>query len=213
MSNQGAYSNAIDYLPNAFQDIPINEDKFLFTFLPSDINKVMIFQLKLETGVIILSIFYLIEFFGALKNIVYLSSLLSFIWNIILSVVFLLLCLYTYYSTKNPKKTYIKFAYLLSAVVISIRLLGYVCKSFYLIICFLYPFNSDFLELDFLIYVFGKGLYLFIYLYFVWIYYCFMIRGKEEINPESELIFNEQNDFVDISNNNDDVLEGRNKND
>ena len=214
MSNHDENTNLtiIDYLPDLFQNVPVNEEKFLFLFAPSSLNNEMIFQLKLETGVKLLSLLFLLEFFSKFKDIIFSSSSLSFIWSFILSIIFFLVCFYTYYSAKNPKNNYIKFAYLLSAIIISVRLLEYALKSFYLIIRFLYPFNSNFMKLDFLTFILGKGTYLFIYLYFIWIYYCFMIKEREKINPEIEMIFNAQSDFTDISNNNLEIFSSREKN-
>ena len=41
----------------------------------------------------------------------------------------------------------------------------YICKSVLKIIELITPWDGDFLKLDFLVYVFGYGAYLFIYLY------------------------------------------------
>ena len=190
------YERVIDFLPIQAEKIPINEEKFLFFFHPAYLDNTMIMELRLETGAQLLALCFLLELFSTFKDILVATSILNIILYFFLSFIFFLVSFYTYYSTIHQKIYYIKFAYLIASVITLLRLIEYFINSLYLIICFVNPFHDDFLDLDFITYVLGKGVYLFIYLYLMWIYYCFMVRpeGHGEINLDSQLIFNPENE-------------------
>ena len=192
------YEKIIDFLPIQAEKIPIKEEKFLFFFHPAYLDNTMIMELRLETGAQLLALCFLIELFSVFKDILEASSILKIVLYFFLSFILFLVCFYTYYSTIHQKIHYIKFAYLIASVITLLRLLDYFLYSCYLIFCFLNPFHDDFFDLDFLTYVLGKGVYLFIYLYLIWIYYCFMVRpeGHGEINLDSQLIFNPENEVA-----------------
>ena len=192
------YYRVIDFLPTQAEKIPIKENKFLFFFHPAYLDNTMIMELRLETGAQLLALCFLIELLSTFKNILDALSILNIILYFFESFILFLVSFYTYYSTIHQKIHYIKFAYLIASVIILIRLLDYFIRSCYLIFCFLNPFHDDFFDLDFLTYVFGKGVYLFIYLYLIWIYYCFMVKpeGHGEINLSSQLIFNTENEVA-----------------
>jgi hypothetical protein len=90
--------------------------------------------------------------------------------------------------------------------------LKYICKSIYKTIEFITPWDGDFLRLDFLIYIFGYGVYLLIYLYLIYVLYRFMLEVKNgggqrlEENNENNLNMNiidrEQPNDIEESNQN-----------
>ena len=55
------------------------------------------------------------------------------------------------------------------------------------------PFSGDFLSFDFVEYVFGKGIFLFGYLYLIYTLYLFMINLKKNINSGNSENNNDNN--------------------
>ena len=76
-------------------------------------------------------------------------------------------------------------------VIFAYQAIVYICKSLLKIIEFITPWDGDFLNLNFLVYIFGYGVYLFIVLYFIWVLYCYMRSIKGGV--------------VSVNNNNEDV--------
>ena len=93
---------------------------------------------------------------------------------IFLTVVFVIICLCAFFTTLNDNMTLAQAAYWISGIAFLLAAIKFICKSFLKIIEFINPWDGDFLQLDFLVYIFGRGFYLFIYLYFIWILYCYM---------------------------------------
>lgn len=190
---------AVDKLPTMTEKIPIFEEKFLFFYQPGRLNTDLMGRFELVTGVRILGICFLFEALSSCIDIVKSNTFVKFIISILAAVLYAISAFYILYSTFNPKRLYIKIAYLTAAFIMTILLLAFLIQAFYAISCFLYPFNDDFLKLDFLNYLFGRGAWLFVYLYLVWILYCYMERskGNGDINPppENETLLNNRQEI------------------
>lgn len=178
-----------DVLPKYTEKVPLEEDKFLFFFKPGRLNSDLFGKYDLVLGVRILGICFILETINALIDSIFPKSLFGWIISVILLILFGISSFYILFCTYNLKPVYLKIAYLFGGALMLLLLTGYTLKTFYKITCFLYPFNKDFLQLNFLIYVFGKGVLVFIYLYLVWILYCYMKRrenGSLSLNIPSE---------------------------
>ena len=188
----------IDYLPKASQNIPSNDEKFLFFFEPKLMDeKKFLFGLSLKTGVQIFAAILLIQAISTFFDIFNPGSFLMFFVNIIGFAIFLAAAVYAFLSTMNNNSTYARVAYIITSVLFIFSAVLYVCKSVIKIIEFITPWDGDFLQLDFLQYVFGYGVLLFIILYLIYVLYHYMLEIKGVSSPvnvgneDDELLVNE----------------------
>ena len=188
----------IDYLPKASQNIPSNDEKFLFFFEPKLMDeKKFLFGLSLKTGVQIFAAILLIQAISTFFDIFNPGSFLMFFVNIIGFAIFLAAAVYAFLSTMNNNSTYARVAYIITSVLFIFSAVLYVCKSVIKIIEFITPWDGDFLQLDFLQYVLGYGVLLFIILYLIYVLYHYMLEIKGGSSPvnvgneDDELLVNE----------------------
>ena len=194
------YDNAVNYLPKAIEKVPTPDEKFLFFFDPQIVDEKFLFDLPLKTGVYIFSAVVLIQALSAFFEIFSPDSFWIFLVSIFAFLFYFLIAFYSFVGATNNNYSYIKFSYLVIAVLFLIEALKYVCKSIYKTIEFITPWDGDFLRLDFLIYVFGYGIYLLIYLYLIYVLYRFMIQAKNGGEMKNEGNLNIQDDEQPIIN-------------
>ena len=172
------YDKIVNYLPQAVEKVPVPDEKFLFFFDPKLVDEKFLFGLPLKTGVFIFSAVVLIQALSAFFEIFSPDSFWIFIVSIFASLIYFGIAFYAFFGATQNNYLFIKTSYLVIAFLFLIEALKYVCKSIYKTIEFITPWDGDFLRLDFLIYVFGYGVYLFIYLYLIYVLYRFMLETK-----------------------------------
>ena len=172
------YDTVVNYLPKAAEKVPFPDEKFLFFFDPSMVDEKFLLGLPLKTGVFIFSAVVLIQSLSAFFEIFSPDSFWIFIVSIFAFLIYLTIAYYAFFGATQNNYSYLKTSYLVIGFLFLIEALKYVCKSIYKTIEFITPWDGDFLRLDFLIYVFGYGAYLFIYLYLIYVLYRFMIQVK-----------------------------------
>ena len=158
----------VNYLPNASRNLQTNDEKFLFFFDPKIMDeKKFLFGFSLKTGVQIFSVVALIQAISSFFDIFNPGSFLMFFVNIVAFVIYLVIAFYAFLSTIKDNYLFAKVSYLTASVLFLLIAIKYVCKSIIKIIEFITPWDGDFLRLDFLVYIFGYGLFLFIILYLI----------------------------------------------
>ena len=172
------YDTAVNYLPQLGEKAPVQDEKFLFFFDPKIVDEKFLFDLPLKTGVYIFSAVVFIQAFSAFFEIFSPDSFWIFLVSIFAFLIYLIIAAYAFLGAKQNNYSYIKISYLIIAFLFLIEALKYVCKSIYKTIEFITPWDGDFLRLDFLIYIFGYGVYLLIYLYLIYVLYKFMLQTK-----------------------------------
>ena len=187
---------AVNYIPEISQNIPANDEKFLFFFEPVNVEEKFFFGLTLKTGVYIFAGITCIQALSTLFDVFRTNTLWLFIVSIIAFLIYFLISLYAFLGALKDNYSFIKVSYMVIAVLFLIEALKYLAKSVYKVIEFITPWDGDFLKLDFLIYVLGYGVYLFIYLYFIYILYRFMIQIKSGKNNNSELLGNSESQVM-----------------
>ena len=168
----------LDILPASIEKIPISDDKFLYISTPGKIDSECFFGVSLKNGVKTLSILVLIHVISALMDILSPGSFLNFLFSLIVFAILIIIVVYTYYSTTNDSYSYAKVAYFSLGIVFFYQAIIYIVKTTIKLLEFIKPWGSDFFNINLLVYILGKGVYLFIYFYFVWVTYCFMISLK-----------------------------------
>lgn len=184
----------INYLPKASSNIQTNDDKFLFFFDPKIMDeKKFLFGLSLKTGVQIFAGILLIKSISSFFDIFSPGSFFMFFVNIITFCLYFGAAAYAFLSTIKNNYSFAKVSYLIVSFLFILFAILYVCKSVIKLIEFITPWDGDFLHLDFLIYIFGYGVFLFIILYFIYVLYHYMRELKNPIiqNNDVELHINE----------------------
>ena len=179
----------VNYLPDLSERFPAADDKFLFFFEPVILEDKFFFGLSLKTGVQIFSIITLIQAINAFLDIFRPYSFWLFIISIIAFVIHFAVAFYAFLSTLKNNYSYSKVSYLIISVLFLIEAAYYISRSVLKIIDFITPWDADFLQLNFLIYIFGYGIFLLFYLYFIYILYRYMLQIKngEQSKNEEEL--------------------------
>ena len=164
----------INQIPDAVEKVPLPDEKFLGFFEPFKIDTELYFGISLKTGVQILALLVLIHSLSTLVEIFKPESFWGFLIDIIVFVVLFATALYAFFATVKENYGYAKVAYIVLSVIFAYQAIIYICKSLLKIIEFITPWDGDFLNLSFVVYIFGYGVYLFILLYFIWVLYCYM---------------------------------------
>ena len=171
--------DVINYLPNASRNIQTNEEKFLFFFEPKLMDeKKFLFGFSLKNGVQVFSVISLIQAINSFFDIFKPGYFIMFFVNIVIFAIYSVNTFYTVLSTIKDNYEYARMSYLISAALFLIYALKYVLKSIIKTIKFITPWERDFLRLDFMVYIFGYGILLFITLYFVYVLYHYMLERK-----------------------------------
>ena len=187
----------VNYLPNASRNLQTNDEKFLFFFDPKIMDeKKFLFGFSFKTGVQIFSVVALIQAISSFFDIFNPGSFLMFFVNIVAFVIYLVIAFYAFLSTIKDNYLFAKVSYLTASVLFLLIAIKYVCKSIIKIIEFITPWDGDFLRLDFLVYIFGYGLFLFIILYLIYILYHYMLELK---NPNPIVQNNEEEESLPIN--------------
>ena len=155
-------------------NISYGENKFLFFFKPNSIDNQCIGGFSLINGIIIFAVISLLQAISyCLEGF---SSILGQekFGYISIAIVFLLISVLAFIAAFKENSTCAKACYYLSSILFIFGAIAYICKSLLKIIEFINPWDGDFLQLDFIVYILGRGACLFIYLYFIWILFCFM---------------------------------------
>ena len=168
----------IEYLPNASQVFPVQDEHFLFFFEPKLMDvKRFLFCLSLKTGTQIFSVIMLIQAISSFLDI-FSGSFLGFFAKIIAFGFYFVAGFYTLVSTLKDEYLFARVGYLFISIVFLFNAFYFVCKTFIDVIEFITPWDSKFLQLGFLIDFFGYGIFLFIYLYMIYVLYHFMLELK-----------------------------------
>ena len=152
-------------------------ETFLFLFETNKIEE-NFYGFGLKTIVRIISIFTLlisiIEFFDAFGN----ENFINLIFDLIISIILLTVTYYGFYSTidLNVNKAYL--AYLIYAILWVVLLIKYLVKSTLMIFGYIIIYENDFFRLGTICYILIEAFILVMYLYFVWIFFCYYVNMK-----------------------------------
>ena len=180
----------LELLPSAIDKLSITDEKFLYFFDPVKMDEQkFLFGFSLKTGVLVFSVITIIQAINSFLDIFSPYSFWLFLISIIAFILQFLISFYAFISTLKYKYSYAKTAYLIISALFLIEAIYYISRSILKVIDFITPWDNDFLRLDFLIYIFGYGIFLFFYLYFIYILYIYMIYLKSSAfhqNNESQ---------------------------
>ena len=190
------YDTAVNFLPNMAEKYHIRDDKFLFFFDPKIVDAKFLFGLPLKTGVYIFSVVVIIQSLNSFFQIFKPNSFWIFLVSILSFLVYLVIAFYAVLGALKDDYSFLKISYTITAVIFLIQALKYICKSVYKTIEFITPWDGDFLKLDFLIYIFGYGVYLLLYLYLIYILYKCMIQTNKGENPKKNDENNNNNNIL-----------------
>ena len=177
--SESKIKSMFEFLPLALDKLSIGDEKFLFFFELNNIEEEkFLFGYSLKAGVQVFSLITIIQAINSFLDIFIPYSFWLFIISIFAFALQFIIAAYAFISTLKNKYLYAKACYLLISVLFLIQTIYYVSRSILKIIEFITPWDNDFLRLDFLVYIFGYGIFLFFYLYFIYILYRYMRELK-----------------------------------
>jgi len=176
------------------EKVEFNSENFLFFFKPTKIDEDGFCGLEKKISVRIISLITLFSaccsFISALGK----DNIFLLLWDLLISVFFLIVAFFTFYSTINLKESYANIGYVVYSILWIINFSVIICETIYYLFAFLFPFSNYFFSLRILIYIFCEWFGLILFLYLLWIVFCFMISLKKfNIVDEANKIIDEYN--------------------
>ena len=155
-----------------------SQEKFLFFIVPDKVDTQCIAGLSLKNGVRILSGILLYEALYSLNQSWDTKYTSKFIFRLLLGLCYLCTACLICYITFKENLSYTKIAFIIVEVLFILEFLYYLLKSFLRTFEFINPWDGDFLNLKNILYIFGDLAYLFVFLYFIYVLYCFLVSLK-----------------------------------
>ena len=155
-----------------------SQEKFLFCIVPDKVDTQCIAGLSLKNGVRILSGILLYEALYSLNQSWDTKYTSKFIFRLLLGLFYLCTACLICYITFKENLSYTKIAFIIVEVLFILEFLYYLLKSFLRTFEFINPWDGDFLNLKNILYIVGDLAYLFVFLYFIYVLYCFLVSLK-----------------------------------
>ena len=156
-----------------------NDEKFLFFFKPDKIDKECIGGISLKNGVRVFSVIVLIKAFTSFSNIFELKfNITNFIISLLFFICYLFIGSFALISTFNNNLSLAKIAYKLICIFFILEALVILLVSLIIFFAFINPWDGYFFNLKILLSIIWKIVYLFIYLYFIYVLFCFISELK-----------------------------------
>ena len=155
-----------------------SQEKFLFCIVPDKVDTQCIAGLPLKNGVPISSGILLYEALYSLNQSWDTKYTSKFIFRLLLGLCYLCTACLICYITFKENLSYTKIAFIIVEVLFILEFLYYLLKSFLRTFEFINPWDGDFLNLKNILYIVGDLAYLFVFLYFIYVLYCFLVSLK-----------------------------------
>ena len=155
-----------------------NDEKFLFFFKPDKIDNECVGGISLKNGVRVLSVIVLLKAFTSFSNIFESKFTTNFIISLLFFICYLCIGLFALISTFNDSLSLAKIAYKLICIFFILEAFVILLVSLIILFAFINPWDGDFFNLKILLAIIWKIVYLFIYLYFIYVLYCFISELK-----------------------------------
>ena len=169
------YEIKLDELKEPSQE---SKEKFLFCIVPEKVDKECIAGLSLKNGVLILSAILLYEALYSLLKAWDTKYTSKFIFRILLGLCYLCTSCLSCYSAVNSNLNYSKISFIIVEILFTLEFLYYLLKSFLRVFEFINPWDGDFLNLRNILYIIGDLAYFLVFLYFIYVQYCFIVSLK-----------------------------------
>ena len=156
-----------------------DQEKFLFFFTPEKIDTECIGGVTLKNGVRILSVIVFYEGLSSLAISLNTKSNIKFILSLLFFIFYLCVGCSALYSTFNDNISLAKISYFILCIIFIIQTIFYFLQFTVRLIEFINPWDGDFLKIKIIIYILGNFAYLFIFLYFIYVLFCFINSLKK----------------------------------
>ena len=156
-----------------------NTEKFLFLVKPEKIDNECIGGISLKNGVRILSVIVFYEALSSLAAMLDTKYYSKYIFSLLFLIFYLIIGCLALYSTFKDDLSIARISYIILCIVFIVEAIFYLIKCTIRLIEFINPWDGDFLKLKTIIFILGKIAYLLIFLYFIYILYCYIISLKK----------------------------------
>ena len=167
----------IQNIPNQIQNMDFSQDNFLFFFKINTEEETMC-GLSQSMTVKIISIFALLFAISFFIDTLNGDFFFDGFYKLILCILYLVIAFYSFYSTINQNDNYAKIGYLISAILWIYYFILFLFDFLFDLFKFINIFGDDFLKIKELFHDVGQCCLLLIFLYFVYILYCYQVNLK-----------------------------------
>jgi hypothetical protein len=173
--------NNIQNIPSEIKKGEFSTDNFLFFFNP-EVSTETICGLTQNISVKIIGIISLICSISYFLSTFSGEFFFDGLYELLLCILCLIIAFYSFYSALNENSDYAKIAYFSSVILFLIFFIEFLFETLYDIVRFLNIFGSDFLDIKDIFSDIAEGCALLLFLYLVWIIYCFMVNLRNGRN-------------------------------
>ena len=173
--------NNIQNIPSEIKKGEFSTDNFLFFFNP-EVSTETICGLTQNISVKIIGIISLICSISYFLSTFSGEFFFDGLYELLLCILCLIIAFYSFYSALNENSDYAKIAYFSSVILFLIFFIEFLFETLYDIVRFLNIFGSDFLDIKDIFSDIAEGCGLLLFLYLVWIIYCFMVNLRNGRN-------------------------------
>ena len=139
----------------------------------------MYWWISLKNGVRILSFIVFYEALSSLAIALDTNYNTKFIFRLLIFIFYFCIGCLSLYSTFNDSYSNAKISYIILCILFIVETFFYLIRCTIRLIEFINPWDGDFLKLKQIIFILGKLAYLFIFLYFIYVLYCYIISLKK----------------------------------
>lgn len=157
-----------------------SKENFLFVFKPTKPDEECLCSLSLKNGVRVIGIMVLLGSFGIFAGSLSHPDWFDTIWDLLLTIAFLIIGIYSLISTFNMKLEYATVGCIAYSLLFYCELIKCILEGTLMCLSFINPFGEDFFRVKTVLYLLGEGIGLIFDIYFIWILYCFMISLKNK---------------------------------
>ena len=168
-------------IPNTLKNIEFSQDNFLFLFKPK-VDEETICSLSQSMAVKIIAIIALLFAISFFIDIFEKHFFFGGFYKLILCVLYLVIAFYSCYSTINENADYAKIGYLVSAILWIYYFICFALDFLFDLFKFINFLGDDFLNIKEIFHDIGKCCILLIYLYCVYILFCYHVNLKNGRN-------------------------------
>ena len=173
--------NNIQNIPSEIKKGEFSTDNFLFFFNP-EVSTETICGLTQNISVKIIGIISLICSISYFLSTFSGEFFFDGLYELLLCILCLIIAFYSFYSALNENSDYAKIAYFSSVILFLIFFIEFLFETLYDIVRFLNIFGNDFLDIKDIFSDIAEGCGLLLFLYLVWIIYCFMVNLRNGRN-------------------------------
>ena len=154
------------------------DSKFLFIKKPTKLESECIFDIPLKTGVLIIGIIHILHGLQEFTESYVDLSALKAIYEFCISLGLIISGILCIYSVLSASILFLKWSYIIGSILFIFETVNFCLLSLYDLFMFFNFGENNFLNVRIILAIFMKGGHMIVWLYFLWIMYCYLSQLK-----------------------------------